>query len=82
MTTPNTISCEQALRLLAAHLDSELDQPDEAAIAAHLARCRSCYARADFERLLRAEIARLGRVPLRPELEQRLQRLAADSRDP
>jgi predicted anti-sigma-YlaC factor YlaD len=74
------MNCEQALRLLAEHLDGELAAEHAVEVEGHLARCRSCYSRAEFERRLKGEFATLGRVPLRPELEARVQRIAADFR--
>jgi anti-sigma factor RsiW len=82
MTADTPLNCEQALRLLAAHLDGELDSGDAAEVSKHLERCRSCFSRAEFERGLKAELQKLGRVALRPELEERLQRIAAEFRSP
>ncbi len=76
------MTCEQALRLLVEHLDGELAVERAAEVEAHLARCRSCYSRAEFERRLKSEFAALGRVPLRPEMEERVQRIAASFRTP
>ena len=80
--TGTPITCEQALRLIAEHLDGELEGAASAEVAAHLERCRSCWSRAEFERRLKAELGALGRVPMRRALEERLQRLAADFRAP
>lgn len=68
-------SCEEALRLLAAHLDGELDTLLEAGLERHLARCRSCYSRAEFERRLKHQIAALGIEPVRPSLARRVNAL-------
>lgn len=68
-------SCEEALRLLAAHLDEELDSRLARALEAHLDTCRSCYSRAEFERRLKAQLANLGRESVRPALSTRLQTL-------
>lgn len=68
-------SCEDALRLLAAHLDRELDASTEAELERHLDRCRSCYSRAEFEKRLKERVADLGREPVRPELAGRIDRL-------
>lgn len=74
------MNCEEALRLLAEHLDGELGADRAAEVDAHLERCRSCFTRAEFERRLKAELARLGRVPPRTELEERLERITAGFR--
>lgn len=68
-------SCEDALRLLAAHLDGELDGATNAEIERHLAKCRSCYSRAEFERRLKDRLAAVGREPVRPELSKRVHTL-------
>lgn len=66
-------SCEDALRLLAAHLDGELDSATDSEVERHLARCRSCYSRAEFERRLKASVAALAHEPVRSELSDRIQ---------
>lgn len=56
MTAP--IECQEVLDSLEAYLDGEC--PDEVAsvVVGHLADCRQCLSRSDFERALRALIAR------------------------
>ena len=68
-------SCEDALRLLAAHIDQELDPAARRRMDRHLETCRSCYSRAEFEKRLKASIGELGREPVRPELAVRVQTL-------
>lgn len=75
MATTEVNSCVEALRLLAAHLDRELDEHVHAEVERHLATCRSCFSRAEFERRLKAGVRELGREPVRPELSDRIQRL-------
>lgn len=65
-------SCEEALRLLAAHLDRELDAHTTRSMEHHLETCRSCYSRAEFEKRLKTSLAELGSEPVRPELEVRV----------
>ena len=72
------MDCEEALRLLAAFLDDELPADTRAGVDRHLERCRSCFSRADFERRLKAEIARVGREDVTPVFEERVRRLLAD----
>lgn len=60
MTQHEIDSCEEALKVLAEYLDSELrDRAPEVAdsLEHHLAVCRSCYSRAEFEKRLKARIA-------------------------
>jgi anti-sigma factor (TIGR02949 family) len=75
--TRELMRCEEALRLLAAHLDGELDSSAVHDLEQHLARCRSCYSRAEFERRLKTAIAELGSEPARPALQQRIRDLVA-----
>lgn len=55
------IDCESVLKHLFEHLDRELDPAHAAAIDRHLAGCRGCFTRAEFERrlldLMRAQSA-------------------------
>lgn len=65
-------SCEDALRILAAHLDGELDPSSNRELERHLTTCRSCYSRAEFERRLKDRLAAVGRETVRPELTERV----------
>lgn len=51
--------CEAVVRALWDYLDRELEEPDMAAIDAHLAECEYCRAHATFERKLIDEIRAL-----------------------
>jgi anti-sigma factor (TIGR02949 family) len=75
MTRTEITQCEDAIRLLAAHLDRELDDHTHAEVERHLHACRSCYSRAEFERRLKASIAALGHEPVPPELTSRVNSL-------
>ena len=75
MTSNEIRSCEDALRLLAAHVDRELDAPTRTRMERHLETCRSCYSRAEFEKRLKESIAELGREPVRPELAGRVRQM-------
>lgn len=60
MTEHEIESCEDALQVLAEYLDGELGDRAPGARAGlerHLAICRSCYSRAEFEKRLKARIA-------------------------
>lgn len=78
MSTTEIRSCEDALRLLAAHIDRELDAPMGTRMERHLKTCRSCYSRLEFEKRLKESLARLGHEPVRPELAGRVQELIRD----
>jgi anti-sigma factor RsiW len=75
MSNPTTITCEEALRLLATYLDGELHGDEHEGVEHHLEICRSCYSRAEFERRLKAEFNRLRRGEVRPAFEQRIRHL-------
>lgn len=75
MSHDTPMTCEQALRLLATFLDDELHRDEYRSIQQHLAICRSCFSRADFERRLKAEIGSLRREEVSPAFEQRVRRL-------
>lgn len=69
------LTCEEALRFLAAYLDGELAGASERELQSHLARCRSCYSRAEFERRMKQELAALGRADVPPAFSERIRRL-------
>jgi anti-sigma factor (TIGR02949 family) len=78
MNEPNTLDCAAALRLLAAHLDGELQQLDDESVQRHLQQCHSCYSRAEFERRLKARLTELCRTNVSPALESRIRTLLSD----
>lgn len=69
--------CEDAIRLLAAQIDGELDSPVRAKVERHLSTCKSCYSRAEFEKRLKAHVASVGRVEADPVLTERVRTLIA-----
>lgn len=72
MSTTDMISCEEALRRLAEHLDGELDEASDALVHRHLERCRSCYSRAEFERQLKSRVGSLREESVSPAFEARV----------
>ena len=77
MSDSTPINCDEAVKLLAAFLDEELHADARASVDQHLARCRSCFSRAEFERGLKGEIGRLRRAEVTPRFEARIRRLLA-----
>jgi anti-sigma factor (TIGR02949 family) len=75
MTAIRIRNCEEALHVLAAHLDGELDGATGEQFERHLATCRSCYSRAEFEKRLKAILAGLAREPVPDELAIRVRGL-------
>lgn len=77
MSDPQVINCDEALRLLAAFLDHELHVEERGSVERHLATCRSCFSRAEFERRLKSEVGRTGREDIPAAFDQRVRRLLA-----
>jgi anti-sigma factor (TIGR02949 family) len=72
--------CAEAVRHLATFLDGELDDAVGEELAAHLARCRSCYSRAEFERRLKEQVRATGREEVLPELKHRIRTIVQSFR--
>jgi anti-sigma factor RsiW len=85
MSETKAVTCEEALKLLAEHLDGELHDTQHTAVELHLARCRSCFSRAEFERRLKARLGALRHQPVETPFEDRVRSLigqfAATSED-
>jgi predicted anti-sigma-YlaC factor YlaD len=75
MSEIKIIGCEEALRLLAAHLDGELDGVEHVEVQRHLEQCRSCYSRSEFERRLKGQLADLRAQPMPVAFEARIRAL-------
>jgi mycothiol system anti-sigma-R factor len=75
MSDVRTIDCEEALRRLFDYLDAELDPEPRREVAQHLAQCRSCFSRLEFEKRLKAHTADLSHEPVGHDLEQRIRAL-------
>lgn len=75
MSETKIITCEDALRSLAEHLDGELDGAHRHEVEKHLSLCRSCFSRAEFERRLKSQLGRLRQQPPHPTFEERIRAL-------
>jgi len=75
MNNQNAMTCEEAMRYLAAYLDNELAGGVQQSVQRHLEICRSCYSRAEFERRLKSEIGKLRRDEVSTGFEQRIRSL-------
>ena len=75
MSDMHTIDCEEALRRLFEFLDAELHGTPQQEIEQHLARCRGCFSRFEFERRLKNHVADLGSEPVPMELQQRIRKV-------
>jgi anti-sigma factor (TIGR02949 family) len=75
MSDQNPITCDEALRLLAAFLDHEIHFDEREGVERHLQVCRSCFSRAEFERRLKGEITTLRHEEVSTGFEERVRRL-------
>ncbi|TFH86293.1 mycothiol system anti-sigma-R factor [Billgrantia azerbaijanica] len=73
--SPRELSCEDVIERLFDYLDRELDDRQAAEIERHLAKCRDCYSRAEFEQRLRDRVEASGTVTAPPRLRRRVRRL-------
>ena len=69
------LDCEEVIAQLFEYLDRELDTDTLQAIEAHIALCRGCFSRAEFERRLRARLAEVGNAEAPASLRLRARRL-------
>lgn len=72
MNETGMLSCDEVLRVIFDYLDGELEKTDQTLVEAHLERCRSCFSRAEFERLLKARMSELRRERVSPAFESRI----------
>lgn len=72
MTEQERIHCDEAVASLLEYLDGELDDARRARIENHLAECRGCFSRAEFERALRRRLQALATEPPPDSLKRRL----------
>ena len=70
-----TVNCEEVLKHLVAYLDRETDAQTTAEIELHLAECRACFSRAEFEKLLNAELRAAGNRAAPERLRARIRKL-------
>ena len=75
MNPDDITNCAEALKVLAEHLDRELDERRDTQLHTHLDSCRSCYSRAEFERQLKAQIRTLGTHDVPDDLATRIEGL-------
>ncbi len=75
MAEQQILTCEQVLEHLFAYVDQELASEKEAEIDHHMARCRSCYSRAEFEKRLKARIMETGLSKAPERVRQRVRSL-------
>jgi len=60
MNSPRDISCDEALKHVFEFIDRELDHGRHAEMEQHLAKCRSCFSRVEFEKRLKVKLQEAG----------------------
>lgn len=78
MKKVRTIGCEEALRHLLTYLDRELGEIQSRRVAQHLAICRSCFSRGEFEKRLKEQLREVGAGPVDPSFRARIKALIQD----
>lgn len=73
--TNQELNCEQVIERLFEYLDGELDRQDSLSVEHHLARCRDCFTRSEFEKRLRTRLAESVDTPAPDSLRQRVRAL-------
>ena len=68
--TVNEISCSEAIARVAEYIDQHSGNMDTAALEHHIERCRKCFDRVEFERMLKNRLAAI-RKPLNSETLRR-----------
>ncbi|NMG30901.1 anti-sigma factor family protein [Aromatoleum evansii] len=72
MTEQERMHCDEVVASLLEYLDGEIDDARRALIDDHLAECRGCFSRAEFERALRDRMRSLASAPPPDSLRRRL----------
>ena len=73
------IGCLAAIEILYAYLDGELDDPKAVAdFEKHLEHCRSCFTRAQMERMLNERLKKQAKDGAPDRLKRRLRALIDD----
>lgn len=70
-----TIGCEEALKHLLAYLDQELGPARRRELEHHLSICRTCFSRAEFEKLLKTQLREAGRETVGAAFEEKIKSL-------
>lgn len=73
------IGCLQAIEAFYAYLDGEIEDPKSIGqFEHHMRHCRSCYSRADIEKLLNQRIADSAKTKTPEMLQNRLRNLLGE----
>lgn len=72
MPPPGGIDCGGVMAQLYEYIDEELDEETVEKIRQHLAVCKRCYPRYDFEAAFLRFLGEQGRTPVPPELRSKI----------
>lgn len=75
MKKKKTIGCEEALKHLLTYLDQELGPVKRREVEHHLSICRTCFSRAEFEKLVKTQLREAGRETVSAEFGKRIKTL-------
>ena len=75
MNKLKTIGCEEALKHLLSYLDQALGSAKRREVEHHLEICRTCFSRAEFERLLKSQLQEAGRETVTAEFGKKIKTL-------
>ncbi|MEW6511200.1 MAG: zf-HC2 domain-containing protein [Bacteroidota bacterium] len=66
------ISCRESIRRVFEYIDGELPEAGRRQVERHLATCRHCFDRYEFERLLKSRLRRIPSGTPSAELRRRI----------
>src|SRR5688572_19252127 len=56
------IDCDEAARRMNSYIDNYLKGIEREELVSHIANCRHCFERVEFEQMLKSKISSLGRI--------------------
>ncbi len=75
MNNPKPINCEEAIKHLFEYLDREMEGELQQQMQQHMASCRSCFSRLEFEQTLKAHIRNTATAHAPESLRNRVSKL-------
>lgn len=74
----NNINCEEALKQVFDYIDHHLDEVSKEEFEYHIEKCRHCYDRVEFEKLLKSRIGQLQPKLSSEKLHKRIDSLLSE----
>ena len=69
---PDSLTCEEAVRLIATFIDRELGESEAAQVHEHIEHCKTCYSRVEFEQKLKSQLTSLRTAAVSTDLAERI----------